>query len=633
MMSEADQTPPAAPTGEPISRVGRNVAWGVALIAALFSIAVGVQLLITYYSAEDIAQDRLTSLQAILADQPDNAAVKEQYRQLDVKVRQKYHARIDRYETGAFWLVIGIGVMLLSGAIGAELGRELPAPEQAPEPEPLVQRISRASIAFGVGLLCVIGVYLAYQGRTAISEEQFASAIHEIEQKEPADQGQSLASNTGNIEKTPDNVKPTKPDTGDDDVNQAGANETPKPNDPAEPKYASYEEYAKQWATFRGFEGRGVCNFKDIPQEWNEETGKNIAWKSPIPMKGLSSPIIWGDKVFVTGATREKREVYCFDAKTGQKLWTGQYKSNPDAPSDYDVYDSVSELMHAAPTPVADGTHVYAMFGNGEVVCFDFNGKLVWAKYVASPMDNMYGNSGSLLKYKNTVIALIDGEAMGLYGLNGLTGEQIWSGERYGNTWASPILIKTPKGQVQVIVSSNPTVEGFDPNDGKNLWRNELLGGDVAPTPTWDGKNVYAMMKGYALAALDPDQKGKMLWELWELEYAEISDTTSPVSDGKHVWFYQSADLVCVDAAKGDVVYEKELDDYTAYGSPTIVNGNLWLFSDNRTIVGTTGAEWKQTRVNELDKNARLDASPAFAPGKVFLRAGGHLYCIAKTEK
>ncbi len=630
MMSEADPTPAA--TGEPISRVGRNVAWGVALIAALFSIAVGVRLLITFYSGDDIAEDQLGSLRAVLAQQPDNAAVKEQIRQLDAQVRQQYHARIDRYETGGFWLVIGIGVMLLSGAVGAELGRELPAPEQQPEPEPVVQRISRASIAFGVGLLCVIVVYMAWKGRDAISEKQFASAIQEIEQKQPAGDDQAIASNTGNGGKTPDNAKPTNPDTNNEPT-KPDANETAQPKDPAKPRYASYEEYARQWASFRGFEGRAVCNFKDVPQEWDEKTGKNIAWKSPIPMKGLSSPIVWGDRVFVTGATRKKREVYCFDAKTGQKLWTGEYKSDPDAPSDYDVYDSVSELMHAAPTPVADGTHVYAMFGNGEVVCFDFNGKLVWSKYVASPMDNMYGNSGSLLKYKNTVIALIDGEALGLYGLNGLTGEQIWSGERYGNTWASPILIKTPKGQPQVIVSSNPTVEGFDPNDGKNLWRNELLGGDVAPTPTWDGKNVYAMMKGYALAALDPDQKGKMLWEVWELEYAELSDTTSPVSDGKHVWFYQSADLVCMEAAGGKVVYEKSLDDYAAYGSPTIVNGNLWLFSDNRTIVGTTGAEWKQTRVNELSKNARIDASPAFAPGKVFFRAGGHLYCIAKTAK
>ncbi|MFP4139899.1 MAG: PQQ-binding-like beta-propeller repeat protein [Phycisphaerae bacterium] len=632
MMSEADQTA-AAPTGEPISRLGRNVAWSVALIAALLSIAVGVVLVFTYASGETITEEQLGSLRAVLAEQPDNEAVKQQFRELDAKVRQQYHARIDRYETGAFWLVIGIGVMLLSGAIGAELGRELPAPEQAPEPEPLVQRISRASVAFGVGLLCVVGVYLAYQGRTAIDEEQFASAIHEIEQKEPADKSQSLASKTGNTEKTPDNVKPTQPDTGDDDTSQPDANETPQPKDPAEAKYASYEEYAKQWATFRGFEGRAVCNFKDIPQEWNEETGKNIAWKSPIPMKGLSSPIVWGDKVFVTGASREKREVYCFDAKTGQKLWTGQYKSNPDAPSDYDVYDSVSELMHAAPTPVADGTHVYAMFGNGEVVCFDFNGKLVWSRYVASPMDNMYGNSGSLLKYKNTLIVLIDGEELGLYGLNGLTGKQIWSGERYGNTWASPILIKTPKGKVQVVVSSNPTVEGFDPNDGKNLWRSEnILGGDVAPTPTFDGQRVYAAMNGYSLVALDPDREGKMLWEVWELEYASLPDATSPVSDGKHVWFYHAADLVCIND-KGETIYEQEMDGYTSYASPTIVNGKLWTFSDNKTIVGTTGAEWKQTRVNELAKNARLDASPAFAPGRVFLRAGGHLYCIAKTEK
>jgi hypothetical protein len=636
MPSEPNEAPDAAPTGEPISRTGRNVAWGVAVIAALFSIAVGVVLAFTYFSSEPITNEKLAGYREILSEQPDNEAVKQQMRELDAEIRQEYHARIERYETGTFWLVIGIGVMLVAGAIGAELGRELPAPEQAPEPEPVVQKVSRASIGFGVGLLCVIGLVFVYQGRNAISERNFRTAIREIDKKEqPAADGPAIASNT-NAGNTPDNNTGGTDDATPPDNGNGGAdgNAETQPKEPVKPKYAPYEAYAKQWATFRGFEGRAVCNFKDVPQEWDEESGKNIAWKTPIPLKGLSSPIVWGDKVFLTGATPEKREVYCYDARSGKKLWTGTYTSDPKAPSDYPVYDSVGELMHAAPTAVADGTHVYAMFANGEVVCFDFDGKFVWSKYIGSPMDNMYGNSGSLLKYKNTLIVQFDGDSLALYGLNGLTGEQVWSGERYGNTWASPILIKSPKGRMQVIVSSNPVVEGFDPNTGENIWRSEeILGGDVAPTPTYDGQRVYAAMKGYTLAALDPEQKGKMLWEVWELEYASLPDTTSPVSDGKHVWFYQAADLVCIEATKGEIVYEEALDGYTSYASPTIVNGKLWVFSDNQTIVGTTGGKWKAEHTNSLANNARIDASPAFAPGKAFFRAGGHLYCIAKTEK
>ncbi|MFP4053544.1 MAG: PQQ-binding-like beta-propeller repeat protein, partial [Phycisphaerae bacterium] len=491
---------------------------------------------------------------------------------------------------------------------------------------------SRTSIAFGLGILCVLGVWLVMEGKSVVSDYEFEQEIGRLESgKASADQTPTPDDNT----KTAGNTEDAGGNGGTPKTNGEGDPDGDKPQPkPAEPQVASFDEYANQWAQFRGWQGMAVCKFKDIPTEWDEESKKNIAWKVPVPMKGLSSPIVWGDKVFLTGATRQKRETYCYDAKTGKLLWTGTYESNPAAPTDYSVYDSVSDVIHGAPTSVADGKHVYSFFANGEVACFDFNGKFVWSKYVASPLDNGYGNSASLLKYKDTVVVLLDGEDLGLYGLDGKTGKLLWSTQRNGNTWASPILIKSPKGSVQVVCSSNPVVEAFDPNTGERLWESSaVLGGDVAPTPTYNGGRVYAGMKDYSLAAFDPDQKGKMLWELWELEEASLPETTSPVSNGDLVYYYEGYMLVCVDAKTGEIVYEQDVGDEASYASPTIVGDKLYLFAGNLTKIVQVGREYKLLGTNKLESNVWLSASPAFAPGRMFLRGDGHLYCITKKAQ
>lgn len=357
-----------------VSKAGQKVAIGIAIVAAVFSLAVGTYLGVIYAvevsGGELDQQKQMAAMLNVLKEQPNNDTLKAEVRRLDEKLRENYHTRMQRYQTGAWLLVGGVIVFLLSGAVAAELGRQLPAPVGAPQTEAAVHGLSRTSIGFGLGILCVLGVWLVMEGKGVVSDYEFKQEIARLEQ------GKTPADNNVPAPKTGNNAKPTNgatPDgqTGDDDN---GEKDPPKP---AGPEYASFKEYADQWAQFRGWQGMAVCNFKDIPAEWDEESGKNIAWKVPVAMKGLSSPIVWGDKVFLTGATRQKRETYCYDAKTGKLLWTGTYQSNPDAPTDYSVYDDVSEVIHASPTPVADGKHVYSFFANGEVACFDFDGKFV----------------------------------------------------------------------------------------------------------------------------------------------------------------------------------------------------------------------------------------------------------------
>ncbi len=613
------------------SKTIRTAQWrgamiGTSAVAGVFTLAVFSVLAFTWFL--NLTQDptdtqQVLSLERVLKEHPADETVRQEYRKLDTKIRGNYFMRQWILDTGAWLLTIGAGVFLVTAMIAGELGRKLPMPGGEGDADRETKASGRRAVAFGLILLVGAAVVLVWAARGNMHSDALAALSDDTlgrpDAKSRTD-GQGPVTNNGGNGQTATNPE------GNDQVE-------PKDPKPQEPAYASPAEMRKNWPAFRGYNNSGVCYFENIPTEWSEPDKKNIAWKVPVALPGLSSPVVWEDKIFLTGATRQKREVYCYSVKDGKLLWTGTYKSNPDAPEDYPVYESVEDMIHAAPTPVVDGKHVYAFFANGEVVCFDLEGKFVWSTYVASPEGNSYGNSASLLKYRDKVIVLHDGQVTGLYALDGLTGKQLWMRERQGFTWASPILIRTAKGSEQVAVSSNPVLEAYDANSGKPLWATEYFYGDVAPSPIFAANKVIAAFKGSGMLAVDPDEKGKMLWESYELEEAEFPETTSPVADDKYVYFYEGGMLVCSDLESGETVYEEYVGEDASYASPTIVGDKLMIFCYNKTLVVQTGKEYKLIRTNALDGQEVIHASPAFLPGKVFIRGSKNLYCIqAKGE-
>ena len=153
--------------------------------------------------------------------------------------------------------------------------------------------------------------------------------------------------------------------------------------------YPSREAIGRNWPRFRGPGGLGISAYTNVPSSWNGITGEGVLWKTPVPLAGQNSPIVWENRVFLTGASEDEREVYCFDADSGELLWQRAVADVPGSPSEPPEVDDVTGF--AAPTAVTDGKRVYAIFANGDLACFDFDGKRLWAMSLGNP-DNLYVN-------------------------------------------------------------------------------------------------------------------------------------------------------------------------------------------------------------------------------------------------
>lgn len=388
------------------------------------------------------------------------------------------------------------------------------------------------------------------------------------------------------------------------------------------------------WSCFRGPGGNGISPFADVPTEWDEDKMQNILWKSPVKLAGFSSPVVWGNKIFLSGATKEERAVLCYDADSGQLLWTGTYTSAPDAPQEYPVWEERGDEMHAVCTPAASEHGVFALFANGELAAFTHDGKLKWSKLVGDSSENMYGLGSSILTYKDKVIVPLDGETGYFYALKADDGKLVWKRKRPDITWASPILLPASSGREQIIMSGDPMLSGWDPETGKMLWHAELLSGDVAPSPIYHQKKIISVLGDTGMYAVKPDGTGNVTKThvAWSNEGDELDgtfpNTTSPLGLGDQIYTFEGNYFVCVDAKTGKKVFEKELEKEANYASPVAVGDKILLFSGKETLVVQAGKAFKL--LNKCTLNEGVDSCPAFMKGRIILRGTSHLYCIGK---
>jgi len=395
------------------------------------------------------------------------------------------------------------------------------------------------------------------------------------------------------------------------------------------PALPSAEEFTKNWYRFRGPEGAGISPYTNIPTDWDGPSGKGILWKTRIPLPGHNSAILWGDRVFVSGADKDKRQVYGLDLKTGQVLWTGDVPVVPQ-----EGLEIQEETGLASCTLATDGVRVYAIFATGDLAAFDLAGKRLWHKALGLP-DSAYGYASSLETFAGRVIIQYDqGQAEDnkskVMAFDGASGRLAWEKVRpVPGSWTSPIVARV--GQAfQLITVANPWVIAYDPNSGNEIWRGSVVGGDVAPSPICAGGLVLAIEPYSKMVAIRADGKGDVTktGAAWQSDNGG-PDICTPLSDGRNVYVLDTSGMLTVlNLSDGKLVYQQTIEG-SFKASPSLVGREIYLLSEKGVLIRVTaGPTFKELGRCELVDTCY--ASPAFADGRMILRGKEYLYCIGK---
>ncbi len=383
------------------------------------------------------------------------------------------------------------------------------------------------------------------------------------------------------------------------------------------------------WPGFRGPGGIGHATNANPPLTWNVETGKNILWKIEVPTPGMSSPVVWGDRVFLTGADDTQRLIYCYHADTGALLWQHDAKDIPGSPDHDKLPRVMAETGFAAPTTTTDGRFVAAIFATGDLVCTTMSGERVWARNLGVPK-NHYGHASSLISGGDRLFVQYDQtEGSKLLALDFATGKLAWQADRGVISWSSPLLVEN-KGRTELILSNCKTIDGYNPTNGNLLWHVEYSTGELAPSAAYADGVVYVANDHAAAVALDigdHQSQPKILWS-WD---KVLPDASSPLADiGLVIIPSGFGAVACLDGRSGNVLWEHDFD-VGFYSSPILVGDQVHI-----TDVSGEMQVFKLAKEFELIGTARLGedvyATPAFVGGRIYVRGLLHLFCIAEQN-
>lgn len=391
---------------------------------------------------------------------------------------------------------------------------------------------------------------------------------------------------------------------------------------------------AKYWPRWRGPSGQGLVPDGNYPDQWSDT--ENVLWKVAVPGKGNSSPIVWGDRIFLTTAYDggKRRAILCFSRKDGTKLW----EAFAPATTPEKAY---RKNGWASGTATTDGERVYAYFGSDGLLCVDMNGKQVW-HHSFGPIDTLHGTACSPLLYKDKVIVFQEQRPpVGGFvaALDKKTGQPVWKTPRKEQVgWGSPIAI-TVDGQDQIIVSSENRVYAYDPANGKVIW---TCGGnlvEVIPSPVV-GHDLLFCCSGRAGPTLAIDPRGakgdvtktNVVWK----SIKGSPFVPSPLVYGDQLYMVNdiASVVTCYEAKTGKMLWQERCGPPLKEGfssAPIGVNGKVFLTNElGETFVLKNGREFDLLHVNRL--NEKLLASPALLDGRWYFRTEGHLLCIGNKD-
>jgi len=415
------------------------------------------------------------------------------------------------------------------------------------------------------------------------------------------------------------------------------------------------------WPQFRGPDNNMVAVNANLPDDWG--IGKNIRWTYDLTGTGWSSPVVWGNKVFIASAFAEKKapekpdnyelqedtsyrndiyrwEVTCIDLKTGKKLWQEVARKGSPRGS------AQSGNTYASETPVTDGKRVYVYFGMTGVYCYDLNGKLLWQKDPGAwPTLNGWGTGSSPVIYKDLLFLQVDNEKSSfVVALNAATGEEKWRAERQEKTnYCTPVIWKNTIRDE--LVTAGKFARSYDPATGKLLWQLNMGGEMSIASPVADKDHLYiGIASGYeakgnffsVIAGAEGDitpPEGQRISKgvAWSQPKAEVG-STSPLLHNGLIYFLggRGGKMACFDAATGDSVYRAKADSMAGcWASPWANNDKIFLTDEKGTThVFRAGKKFEALSKNKLDD--KFWSSVAITKDAYILKGVKSLYCIGK---
>ena len=419
---------------------------------------------------------------------------------------------------------------------------------------------------------------------------------------------------------------------------------------------------AENWPGWRGPGGQGISAEKGIPAQW--DLSKNVRWKVEVPGLGHSSPIVWGNRIFVTTAVSsdpkednwqkgffsgerkpDKAEiawvVLCYDRDTGKLLWQQTAARKLPAAARH------TKNSYASQTPVTDGTYVYAFFGDQGMYCYDFSGKLIWSRDLgAFNMRNGWGLGSSPVLYKNLVIQTCDQETgqSFIIALDKKNGKTVWKTDRDElSSWSTPY-VYLGRPRAELIVNATRAIRSYEPETGKLLWECRGPATSITvPTPT-SAHGMIFVSSGFIreevrpVTAFRPGFNGNLTLKEGETasdaiawrQMAAAPYIPSPIAYGDYIFvLLDQGFIACYEAKTGKELYGRRRIDVGANfsSSPVAIEGKLYLMSeDGDVFVLKAGPEYELLAKNAVGE--AIMASPAVSGGRMFVRTLKHLYCI-----
>jgi outer membrane protein assembly factor BamB len=399
---------------------------------------------------------------------------------------------------------------------------------------------------------------------------------------------------------------------------------------------------ADPWPQWRGPSLNGVSAETNLPVQWSKTT--NVTWKMALPAFSGSTPIVWGDRIFLSVAEGSDLFLWCVDRNRGAVQWKQRLGGGNT---------KMMKQNMSSPSPVTDGKHVWVMTGTGILKGFDFDGRELWTRDIQRD----YGRFGLNWGYASSPLLYEDG--LYLQVVHGMrtnapsyvvrvdkaTGRTVWRVERptparfeSHDAYTTPALLRYGSA-VEIVITGGDVITGHDPSTGRELWRASGLnpsndgGNRIVASPVVFLDAIYAPSRERPLLALKAGGRGDVTKSHLLWSFNNGPDVPTPVTDGTYFYFVRDNGVMfCLDAKSGRVVYgPQRLRSATYSSSPVLADGKLYIGNeDGVTVVVKAGPRFELLSENDLDDY--MLSSPAVSDGQIFIRTSGFLYAIGQKR-